>query len=166
MLIRTDLPAFRGGTGPFHVGARWYARAATSGIPARPICMYVALPCMRSYIVPAFRRIGMHLHAHRRQIDGCVPLFEQRLAALVLANARLSFFSFFLNNDDERAINQIEKVACSFVRARFGRRSTGTLRSDRCDGQMKDAATETNLAMVKLKKQWKEKSWFARRRWV
>ena len=76
----------------------------------------------------------------------------------------LSFF--FLHNDDKWGINQIDKVACSFVTARFGRRSAGTHRSDRCDGQMEDAAAEANLAMVRLQKQWKEESWFARRRWV
>ena len=77
------------------------------------------------------------------------------------------FFFFFLHNDDKRGINQIDKVACiSFVRARFGRRSAGTHWSDRCDGQMEDAAAEANLAMVRLEKQWKEESWFARRRWV
>ena len=102
------------------------------------------------------------------RVDGCVPLFEQRLVALALANAQLSFFFlfFFLHNDDKRSINQIDKVARSFVRARFGRRSAGTHRSDRCDGQMEDAAAEANLAMVRLEMQWKEESWFARRRWV
>ena len=29
------------------------------------------------------------------RVDGCVPLFEQRLVALALANAQLSFFFFF-----------------------------------------------------------------------
>ena len=77
------------------------------------------------------------------------------------------FFSFFfLHNDDKWGINQIDKVACSYVTARFGRRSAGTHRSDRCDRQMEDAAAEANLAMVRLQKQWKEESWFARRRWV
>ena len=33
-------PQSRTGPAPFHVGARWCARAATSGIPARPIRMY------------------------------------------------------------------------------------------------------------------------------
>ena len=64
-------------------------------------------------------------------VDGCI-LFEQRLVALALANAQLSFFFFFffLHNDDKWGINQIDKVACSFVTARFGRRSAGTHRSD------------------------------------
>ena len=102
------------------------------------------------------------------RVDGCI-LFEQRLVALALANAQLSFFFFlffFLHNDDKWGIHQIDKVACSFVRARFGRRSAGTHRSDCCDGQMEDAAAEANLAMVRLQKLWKEESWFARRRWV
>ena len=72
-----------------HVGARWYARAATSGIPARPICMYVALLCMRVYIVPVRCIDCMRTEG---RVDGCVPLFEQRLVALALANAQLSFF--------------------------------------------------------------------------
>ena len=94
------------------------------------------------------------------KVDGCVPLFEQRLAALALANAQLSFFSFFLHNEDKRGINQIDKVAGTFVRARFERRSAGTHRSDCCDGQMEDAAAEGNLVIVRLEKQWKEESSF------
>ena len=76
-----------------HVGARWYARAATSGIPARPIRMYVALLCMRVYILS---RSGALIDCMRTEgrVDGCVPLFEQRLVPLALANAQLSFFFF------------------------------------------------------------------------
>ena len=77
-----------------HVGARWYARAATSGIPARPIRMYVALLCMRVrvYVVPVRCIDCMRTEG---RVDGCVPLFEQRLVALALANAQLSFFFLF-----------------------------------------------------------------------
>ena len=70
--------------------------------------------------------------------NGCVPPFEQLLAALASANSQLSFISFFfLHNDDIRDKNQIDKVACSFVRARFGRRSAGMHRSDRCGDRWK-----------------------------
>ena len=56
--------------------------------------------------------------------------------------------------DDRRGLNQIDKVACSFVRVRFGRRSQlSGHASARCDRQMEDAAVEANSAMGRLEKQ-------------
>ena len=62
---------------------------AITGLPDSPVCG-AALHALVHCPGPVH---WMHLHAHRRQIDGCVPLFVQRIADLALANAQLSFFS-------------------------------------------------------------------------